>query len=66
MEHKKMEGNMTHMKHDMHKMKGEHKGHENHHKMMAEDFKKRFKISVILTIQTLTLRRLSFFKRYDR
>ena len=63
MEHKKMEGNMTHMKHDMHKMKGEHKGHENHHKMMAEDFKKRFKISVILTIPILILSPLiqSFF-----
>ena len=58
-----MEGNMTHMKHDMHKMKGEHKAHENHHKMMAEDFKKRFKISIILTIPILILSPLiqSFF-----
>jgi Cu2+-exporting ATPase len=63
MEHKKMEGNMAHMKHDMHKMEGKHEGHKDHHKMMAEDFKKRFKISIILTIPILILSPLiqSFF-----
>lgn len=32
-----------------------HKGHENHHAVMAKDFKKRFYISLILTIPILLL-----------
>jgi len=32
-----------------------HKGHENHHAMMAKDFKKRFYISLILTVPILLL-----------
>lgn len=41
--------------------KGDH--HKNHHKMMMQDFKKRFKVSLILTIPVLILSPLiqSFF-----
>ena len=47
----------------VHKMHGpgagkpgmEHKGHADHHEMMLQDFKKRFIISVILTIPVLIL-----------
>ncbi|MCJ7805752.1 cadmium-translocating P-type ATPase [Patescibacteria group bacterium] len=34
---------------------GEHKGHENHHAMMAEDFKRRFFVALPLTILVLAL-----------
>lgn len=43
-------------KHMEHKEHGEHKhSHAEHHKMMMEDFKKRFIVSAILTIPTLLL-----------
>lgn len=53
----------NHSKHEGHKMKGHgdhsgHEGHENHqdhHRMMIEDFKKRFWVSMILTIPVLLL-----------
>ncbi|MHA1147381.1 MAG: heavy metal translocating P-type ATPase [Promethearchaeota archaeon] len=64
-EHKESKMNhehMKHMDHDMsnmkHDMSGEHKGHEDHkdhHRMMLEDFKRRFRISLIVTIPILIL-----------
>ena len=40
------------MKHEGH---AAHKGHADHHKMMLEDFKKRFIVSIILTIPIVVL-----------
>lgn len=41
--------------HDEHEKKNSHEGHQNHHEMMIEDFKKRFYISMIVTIPILLL-----------
>jgi Cu2+-exporting ATPase len=35
--------------------KNQHENHHDHHKMMMKDFKKRFIISIILTIPILVL-----------
>ncbi|MHA1253317.1 MAG: heavy metal translocating P-type ATPase, partial [Candidatus Helarchaeota archaeon] len=59
----KKQGAHNHMNHSMmkdnandHKMKHmDHKGHANHHKMMVKDFKKRFIVSMILTVPILLL-----------
>lgn len=58
--HKKNEKHENHRhnhdnkKHHDHKDHGEH-NHPNHHKMMVEDFKKRFWISLIVTVPILLL-----------
>ena len=44
-----------HIKHGKHGTQGKHKDHTNHHEMMVEDFKRRFFISVIITIPILLL-----------
>ena len=53
-DHNKMKQN-NEMDHDMEK--GHHKGmsHQDHHRMMIEDFKKRFFISMVVTIPILIL-----------
>ncbi|MCH8907750.1 MAG: copper-translocating P-type ATPase [Candidatus Heimdallarchaeota archaeon] len=55
----KMGGKMeAHSGHDMSKMDGdhvEHGDHKNHHEMMIVDFKRRFYVSLILTIPILIL-----------
>jgi Cu2+-exporting ATPase len=42
-------------KHDHHQSSGHDHDHHDHHKMMIEDFKKRFWISLILTVPVLLL-----------
>ena len=44
-----------HMQHDKPVPEGKHTGHADHHAMMVEDFKKRFFVSVIITIPVLLL-----------
>lgn len=44
-----------HEGHEEHKEHGEHEGHHDHHAMMVEDFKKRFFISLIITVPILIL-----------
>lgn len=44
-----------HIQHGKHGVQGKHTDHNEHHSMMAEDFKKRFVASVILTIPVLLL-----------
>lgn len=44
-----------HMQHDKHGPQGKHTGATDHHAMMVEDFKKRFVVSVIITIPVLLL-----------
>ncbi|MHA1650062.1 MAG: heavy metal translocating P-type ATPase [Candidatus Helarchaeota archaeon] len=51
-------GEGNHSKHDMKHNKmdhSKHKEHSSHHEMMVRDFKKRFKVSMILTIPILLL-----------
>ena len=50
----KMKGHDHHADHSGHVGHGEH-NHHDHHKMMIEDFKKRFWVSLILTIPVLLL-----------
>ncbi|TFG25043.1 MAG: copper-translocating P-type ATPase [Promethearchaeota archaeon] len=54
---------MEHMNHKKHEMRGGHEDHQGHHRMMLKDFKKRFIVSVIVTIPILILSPLiqSFF-----
>ncbi|MHA1266809.1 MAG: copper-translocating P-type ATPase [Candidatus Helarchaeota archaeon] len=49
MNHSKQEMNSPQMNHS------KHKGHRNHHAMMVQDFKRRFKVALILTIPILLL-----------
>ncbi len=52
MNHKHNENNKhNHENHDQ----GEHEGHHDHHAMMVEDFKRRFFISLIITVPILIL-----------
>ncbi|WP_321417783.1 hypothetical protein [uncultured Methanomethylovorans sp.] len=44
-----------HMQHRKRSTQDKHTGHTNHHAMMVEDFKKRFFVSVIITIPVLLL-----------
>ena len=54
LKHKKMDhSKMNHGEHSMNPPMG-HMGH-NHHKMMIEDFKKRFRVSLVLSIPVLAL-----------
>ena len=53
-EHNHME-HEEHIQHGKHDAQAEHKDHTNHHEMMVEDFKRRFFISVIITIPILLL-----------
>lgn len=58
--HNHHENSKVHMDHDQHTDANghdEHEGHDhkNHHEMMIEDFKKRFYISMIVTIPILAL-----------
>lgn len=58
--HNHHENSKAHMDHDQHTDANghdEHEGHDhkNHHEMMIEDFKKRFYISMIVTIPILAL-----------
>jgi Cu2+-exporting ATPase len=43
------------MKHGEHGPQGKHAEHTDHHAMMVEDFKKRFFVSIIITIPVLLL-----------
>ncbi len=54
MEHNHMEHG-EHIQHGKHGAQGKHKDHTNHHEVMVEDFKRRFFISVIITIPILLL-----------
>lgn len=49
------EGHEEHEGHEGHEEHREHEGHHDHHAMMVEDFKKRFFISLIITIPILIL-----------
>lgn len=53
-EHKHTHHGMQHEEHD-HTKHGGQGGHHDHHAMMIEDFKKRFWISLVLTIPVLAL-----------
>jgi Cu2+-exporting ATPase len=53
MDHSKM--NHSKMDHSMHDMNGMGAGHHDHHVMMIEDFKKRFWVSLIISIPILLL-----------
>ena len=53
-EHNHME-HEEHIQHGKHDAQGKYKDHTNHHEMMVEDFKRRFFISVIITIPILLL-----------
>ncbi len=64
MKHDAHESDDNHIGHELHvghegyeehKEHGEHEGHHDHHAMMVEDFKKRFFISLIITIPILIL-----------
>jgi len=61
MDHSKMDHSK--MDHSMHDMNGMGMEHRDHHAMMVEDFKKRFWISLIITIPVLLLSAMiqSFF-----
>ena len=58
---KKYEDHVSHSEHDKHSEHGDHKshqgqkGHSNHHAMMVQDFRKRFWVSIVLTIPILLL-----------
>lgn len=41
--------------HNNHKQEGGHHDHSEHHRMMIRDFKKRFYVSVVLTVPVLAL-----------
>ena len=41
--------------HNEHEIEGKHKEHKNHHQMMLQDFKKRFIVSLIITMPILVL-----------
>lgn len=49
------EGHEAREEHGEHGEHGEHEGHHDHHVMMVEDFKKRFFISLIITVPILIL-----------
>ncbi|MFO7812782.1 MAG: heavy metal translocating P-type ATPase [Pelovirga sp.] len=51
----KSEQKNNHQDHKKDKENGGHNGHENHHAMMAADFRKRFWISLVLTVPILIL-----------
>lgn len=53
--HHSMHHESTHDHHQSHGGHGGHSGHHDHHAHMVEDFKKRFYISLILTIPILIL-----------
>ncbi|MDG6244656.1 MAG: copper-translocating P-type ATPase [Methanolobus sp.] len=53
--HESMHENEIHQAHKGNQDHQEHKGHANHHEMMVQDFRKRFWVSVILTIPILLL-----------
>jgi len=46
---------MQHDHSERHSSQGKHEGHHDHHAMMVEDFKKRFWISLVLTVPILVL-----------
>lgn len=59
-QHKMKEDGHDHDKHQHHKEHSEHEGHgehnhQDHHRMMIEDFKKRFWVSLALTLPVLLL-----------
>ena len=59
-QHKMKEDGHDHDKHQHHKEHSEHEGHgehnhQDHHRMMIEDFKKRFWVSLVLTLPVLLL-----------
>jgi Cu2+-exporting ATPase len=48
-------GHKPHHEHDMHHGHGDHAGHGDHHRMMIADFRRRFWISLILSVPVILL-----------
>jgi Cu2+-exporting ATPase len=53
--HPKHHPHQEHAKHEDHDMHGGHGGHGDHHRMMIQDFKRRFWISLVLSIPVILL-----------
>ena len=55
MVHSSHEGHSGHEGHSSHEGHGSHEGHANHHEQMVADYRKRFWVSLIITIPILAL-----------